>query len=122
VTGVEEDGGAEPRPPFVETRAGGWFFLNAVLVGPSLLVLWPVLLRAVLHATGAVRGPSNLLDPVPELAASTGPYVAWLSALPLVSTLLNLRLPMPPAARWALGGFAAVHVGVLAWWAVRVLG
>ena len=110
------------REPFIETRAGGWFFFNAVLAGPSILVLWPVLLRAVLHATGAVVGPSSLLDPVPEFAASVGPYVAWLSVLPLGSTLLNLRLPLPTAARWALVGFAAVHVGVLAWWATRVFG
>ena len=114
--------GPDGRGPFIETRAGGCFFFNAVLAGPAILVLWPVLLRAILHSTGAVVGPSTLLDPVPEFAASVGPYVAWLSVLPLVSTVLNLRLPLPAAARSALLAFAAVHVGVLAWWATRVFG
>ena len=111
--------GASPSP-FVETRAGGLFFLNAVLAGPSLLVLWPVLLRAALHAAGMARGPSSLLDPVPEFAAQVGPYVGWLSVLPLGTTLWNLRMPVPAAARWALLGFGLVHLGVLAWWAARV--
>lgn len=107
--------------PFVETRAGGLFFLNAVLVGPALLVLWPVLVRALLHATGAVSGPSALLDPVPDFAARVGPYLGWLSALPFATTVWNLRMPVPAPARWALRGFALVHLGVLAWWAGAVL-
>jgi hypothetical protein len=112
---------SEPEP-FVETRAGGLFFLNAVLAGPALLVVWPALLRGVLRGMGALAGPSPLLDPVPELAERVGPYVAWLSVVPLATTVYNLRMPLPSAARWTLRAFAALHMGVLAWWALAVFG
>jgi hypothetical protein len=108
--------------PFVETRAGSFFFLNAVLAGPALLVLWPVLLRSLLHGLGLIDGPSRLLDPVPALAAQAGPYVAWLSVIPLVTTIMNLRMPLPGAARWTLRALVAVHVWVLVWWTLDVLG
>jgi hypothetical protein len=111
--------GAEP---FVETRAGSFFFLNAVLAGPALLVLWPVILRSLLRAAGLIDGPSRLLDPVPALAEHVGPYVAWLSVIPLVTTILNLRMPLPGAARWTLRALVAVHVWVLVWWTLEVLG
>ena len=115
-TGSPED----DREPFLETRAGGLFFLNAVLAGPAVLVLWPVLLRALLGGAGGRLGA--LLDPVPAVAAEVGPYIAWLAAIPLVTTLLNLRMPLPGAARWTLRALALVHVWVLAWWTLTVLG
>ncbi len=109
--------GAEPAAaPFVETPAGERFFLNAVLTAPALIVLWPVLLRGVLRALGVLDGPSALLDPVPLLAERAGPYVAWLSVIPLWSCRRNLRMEMPSPARWTLWGFAAIHAGVIAWW------
>ena len=108
--------------PFVETRAGSFFFLNAVLAGPALLVLWPLILRSLLRAAGSIDGPSPLLDPVPALAEQVGPYVAWLSVIPLVTTIMNLRMPLPGAARWTLRALVAVHVWVLVWWTLEVLG
>jgi hypothetical protein len=109
-------GDAEREAPFVETRAGGLFFFNAVLTGPAILVLWPVLLRALLRGAGALRGPSPLLDPVPAVAAQIGPYVAWLSVIPLWSIARNLRMELPTAARATLYALALVNIGVLAWW------
>ena len=53
--------GGAPEP-FIETRAGGLFFVNAVLAGPALLVLWPVLLRAMLGEGGAPGRIAALLD------------------------------------------------------------
>src|SRR5688572_20974721 len=102
--------------PFVETRAGGLFFLNAVLAAPALLVLWPVLVRGVLRSSGALEGPSPMLDPIPALAGRVGPWIAWLSVIPLVTTWRNLRMELPGPARWVLGGFVLLHAGVLAWW------
>jgi hypothetical protein len=116
---TERAGGAPE--PFVETRAGGLFFLNAVLAGPALLVLWPVLLRALLGGDGAPARIAALLDPVPALAAQVGPYVGWLSVIPLATTLLNLRMPLPTPARWTLLALAGVHVWVLVWWTLEVL-
>ena len=108
-------------PPFVETPAGERFFLNAVLTAPAILVLWPVLLRGMLRALGALDGPSRLLDPVPMVAAYVGPWIAWLSAIPLWMCQRNLGMPLPSPARWTLRGFQAIHVGVLIWWLLRVL-
>jgi hypothetical protein len=122
VSVTQTDGAPDDREPFLETRAGGLFFLNAVLAGPAVLVLWPVLLRALLGGPGAGGRLGALLDPVPAVAAEVGPYIAWLSAIPLVTTLLNLRMPLPGAARWTLRAFALVHVWVLAWWTLTVLG
>lgn len=102
--------------PFVETPAGERFFLNAVLTAPAILVLWPVFLRGMLRSLGALDGPSRLFDPVPQVAAYVGPWIAWLSVIPLVSCERNLRMPLPAPARWTLRGFQAVHVGVLIWW------
>jgi hypothetical protein len=107
--------------PFVETRAGGLFFLNCVLAAPALVVLWPVLVRAGLRGIGAVAGPSALLDPIPAVATEVGPAVAWLAVVPLATTVRNLRMPLPAAARWTLRGFAAMHAGVLVWWMLRLL-
>ena len=110
------------REPFIETRAGGLFFLNAVLSGPAVLVLWPVLLRGFLGDFGTPGRVSALLEPVPALAAAVGPYIAWLSVIPLVTVLINLRMALPSPARWTLRALALVHLWVLGWWALEVLG
>lgn len=115
------EGPSAEREPFVETRAGGWFFVNAVLAGPTLLVLFPAAVRGLLRGIGAIGGPSRLLDPVPDLAARLGPYAGWLAVVPLITTLVNLRMALPAAARWTLRAFAVVHLGVLGWWALSVL-
>ena len=101
---------------FVETRAGGLFFLNAVLAAPALIVLAPTLVRGLLRGLGALEGPTPLLDPVPAVAAYAGPWIAWLSVVPLWTTWRNLRMELPAPARWTLRGLLALHAGVLAWW------
>ena len=106
--------------PFVETSQGGLFFMNAVMAAPALLVLWPVLLRALLRGAGALEGPSPLLDPVPALARQVGPYVAWLSAIPLLTCRRNLGMSLPLPARWVLLAVVALHVGVLGGWLLAV--
>jgi len=77
--------------PFVETPAGGLFFLNAVL---ALVVV-----RGLLRGIGAIEGPTALLDPVPAVAAYAGPWIAWLSVVPLWTSWHNLRMPLPSPAR-----------------------
>jgi hypothetical protein len=59
---------------------------------------------------------------VPAVAQQVGPYVAWLSVAPLVTTLVNLRRPLPAPARWTLRALVLVHAWVLAWWTLDVLG
>jgi hypothetical protein len=117
------EGDDMPSPvPFVETRAGGLFFLNAVLAAPALIVLAPTLVRGILRGIGALDGPTPLLDPVPAVAAYAGPWIAWLSVVPLWMTWRNLRMELPALARWTLRAFALMHAGVLVWWSLAVLG
>ena len=113
-------GAAETPEPFVETRAGGLFFLNLVLAGPALLVLWALLLGALL-GPGSGRAAA-LLAPFPAVAAAVGAWLAWLAAVPLATTVLNLRMPLPKGARWTLRALVLVHGWVLAWWALGRLG
>ena len=115
-----EPGEGSPEP-FVETSEGGLFFLNAVLAGPALIVLVPTVVRGVLRGIGALEGPTPLLDPVPAVAAYLGRWVAWLSVVPLWTSLGNLRMPLPSPARWTLRAFVALHLGVLFWWISEVL-
>ena len=109
--GSGESGSA--NEPFVETPAGGLFFLNAVLAAPALLVLAPVVVRGLLRGIGAIEGPTALLDPVPAVAAYAGPWVAWLSVVPLWTSWHNLRMPLPSPARWALRAFFRVVAPLL---------
>jgi hypothetical protein len=99
--------------PWVETRPGGLFFVNALLVAPVLMVLYPVLLRWLLGALTGFDGPSPILDPVPLVAAYVAPVVGWL-ALPAAGLVIwNLGTVDRRWARGLLWLFLATHVGVL---------
>lgn len=92
--------------PWVETRAGGWFFVNAVLVAPELIVLVPLVARAALRAAGFVEGPSRFLDPIPAVADYMLPRLGWLLVVPIWTTVRNLR--MAGVKRWARAGLWAM--------------
>lgn len=108
--------------PWVETPAGGLFFLNAVLVAPVGLILLPLFMGWLLRAIGLLEGPSPLLDPVPAVAAHVGPWIGWLAAVPLALTVRNLTMVDRRDARIALVLFLLAHVGVLCWTAVQWIG
>ena len=90
---------SEPRlpegTPWVETREGGWFFVNALLVAPAFMVAFPWTLRWLLGMAGVASGPNRLLDTIPTMAAFIVPYVGWLAVLPLATTIHALRLVGP---------------------------
>ena len=116
---MDADGPAER---FVETKEGELFFLNLVLAAPALVVLWPLLMGRLLRALGALDGPSRLWDPVPMVAAHAGPWIAWLSVVPLALAVKNLRMELPVAARRTLRALVVLHLAVLAWWVAALLG
>lgn len=104
---------------WIETREGGWFFVNAVLVAPALMVAFPWCLRAVFRLLGLLSGPNPFFDTIPVMAAYAVPYVGWLAAIPLWLTWRSLRWEAPRGARIALRFFGLVHLCVLAyaaWW------
>jgi hypothetical protein len=109
-------------PPWVETRAGGVFFVNALLAAPMFVALYPWTVRWLLRAAGVLDRPSRILDPVPAVAAHFAPVVGWLALPALAFTLYGLRIVDRRWARVLLGIFAAGHlwtiVYTLALWIV----
>lgn len=108
--------------PWIESRAGGLFFVNAVLVAPELVVLFPLLLGWTLRGLGLLRGTSRFIDTVPAVAAYVLPWVGWFLVIPLVTTLRNLRMEgvgtWPRRALYAMAALHLVFLGYTAWrWA-----
>ena len=99
--------------PWVETREGGLFFINAVLVAPLFMVLLPLGLRGLFRSLGALNRPSPVLDPIPAVAAHMLPVLGIALVIPLILTLKNLRIARRPAVKTALWIFLASHVGFL---------
>ena len=99
--------------PWVETRAGGVFFINALLAAPLMMTLYPWTLRWMLRAAGLLDRPSRILDPVPAVAAHFAPVVGLLALPALAFTLHGLRIVDRRWARVLLGIFAIGHVGTL---------
>lgn len=99
--------------PFLETRAGNWFFLNLLLATPAMLVGVPLLIRAVVGTLGLVQGPAPMLDTIPAVAAYAVPWVGplFLLAFPLIRRALSLD--PPDWARRLLWAFAIVHASVI---------
>lgn len=116
----------EERPPgdqpWIETRAGGLFFLNAVVVGPLALVLVPVVIGAVVRGLGLMTGPSAVLDTIPAVARYVAPTLGWLAAPAAWLAIWTFRKTEKTEARWALLAFLVAHLGVLAYTVSRWLG
>ena len=107
--------------PWVETPEGGRFFVNAVLVAPELIVVFPFAVGGALRAMGIVQGPTVFLDVVPWVAGYAIPYVAWLLPIPIWTTLLNLKVASG-RIRVVLFGFLALHSSFLGYAVLRWTG
>lgn len=104
---------SDDSPPWIETRAGGVFFVNALLAAPVFIALYPWTLRWALRVAGILDRPSRILDPVPAVAAHFAPVVGWLALPALVFALYGMRLVEKRWAKGLLLFFAAAHVGTL---------
>ncbi|UCC25735.1 MAG: hypothetical protein JSU98_01305 [Gemmatimonadales bacterium] len=123
IPGPGGDAGREGgEVPWVETRAGGWFFVNAVLAAPVFMALYPWSVRWLLRTTGILDRPSRILDPVPAVADHLIPVLGWLSIPAAWLVLRNLRMVDRTWARRALCVFLVAHVGTLAYTVSRFLG
>jgi hypothetical protein len=111
-----EHGGGER---WIETKSGSLFFVNALLVGPLLIILFPLALGAGLRLAGAVEGPLPILDVFPLMARFVVPWAAWILVVPIALVVRNLRMEIRTAPRVALGFFLLLHlsfIGSAAWW------
>ena len=125
VDGMVEDGGgggnAVPAPggeggraePWIESREGGLFFVNALLVAPELVVLLPLALQLLVGAMVPERNPSPFLDTIPFVASKAIPFLGWLILIPVWTTVRNLRIETRVFPRIALVCFLLSHVSFL---------
>jgi hypothetical protein len=116
------DDGDGPEAPWVETPAGGWFFVNAVLAAPIFMALYPWALRWALRAAGILDRPSRILDPVPAVADHFIPVLGWLSIPAAWLVIRNLRMVEKVWARRLLWVFLMAHVGTLVYTVSRFVG
>lgn len=108
--------------PWIETREGGLFFLNAVLVAPELVVLFPLTLRFLVGLVAPERGPSPFLDTIPFVASQAIPLLGWLLVIPIWTTVKNLRMTLPALPRVALTLFLLLHLAFLAYTVLSWMG
>lgn len=109
----EAGNGGEERGPWIETRQGGLFFVNALLVAPELVVLFPLTLQLLAGLMAPDRDPSPFLDTIPFVASKSVPYLGWLLVIPIWTTIRNLRIESLLIPRLALGLFLLLHISFL---------
>lgn len=108
--------------PWVETRAGGLFFVNALLAAPALMAVYPLLLRTLLETFAGLEGASPVLDTVPLVAAHVAPWVGWAAVPAAALVVWNLRIADRRWARGLLWAFLTIHLAVLAYTVGRWVG
>jgi len=112
---MDETDARGANEPWIETREGGWFFVNALLVAPELVVLFPLALSWLATALAPDRAPSPFLDTIPFVASNALPFVGWVLVIPIWTTVKNLRMGGSRLARVALGFFLLLHLSFLAY-------
>lgn len=113
---------AETESPWVESRAGGLFFVNALIAAPALMAVYPLLLRSLLEGLVGLDRPSPILDTVPLVAAYVAPWVGWMAVPAAVLVLWNLRMVDRRWPRVLLWAFLAIHLAVLGYTVGRWIG
>jgi hypothetical protein len=103
------------KDPWIETREGGLFFVNALLIFPHVMVSVPLLTRIFVRSRGGLQGEAVIVDTFPLLAEHLLPRLGWLLVVPIGLILLNLTWEAKPWPRRALGAFLALHLAALAW-------
>ena len=107
-------GATEGTDPWIESREGMFFFVNALFVIPEYCVLLPLGVRTTLRGLGITSGrPSVFLDTLPTLATHFLPYVGWMLLLPIALVFKNLEVDRSPWRRGVLGLFLLSHLGFL---------
>jgi TRAP-type uncharacterized transport system fused permease subunit len=100
---------------WIETRRGGLFFVNALLIFPYVMVLVPLATRTLVRARGGLPEASEILDTFPILAEHLLPRIGWMILVPLALVIKNLGIEEDPRPRAALWGFLGLHLLFVAW-------
>lgn len=100
---------------WIETRRGGLFFVNALLIFPHVMVLVPLLTRVLVRSRGGLPGESRIVDTFPLLAEYLLPRMGWLLVIPLALVIHNLRLEPATAPRLGLWAFLGLHGAFFLW-------
>ncbi len=104
---------SDAKGPWIETPQGGWFFVNALLAAPELVVLFPLVAGMLVSFLAPGREPSPFLDTIPFVASKAIPFLGWLVVIPILTTVRNLRMDGLLLPRIALGVFLVLHLGFL---------
>ncbi|TVR63224.1 MAG: hypothetical protein EA422_09895 [Gemmatimonadales bacterium] len=108
--------------PWIETRRGGLFFVNSVLIFPHIMLLVPLLTRIPVRARGGLRGEQVIVDTFPMLAEYLLPRMGWLLVIPIALVLINLREERSLLPRVGLVFFLVLHLAALGWTVATWLG
>lgn len=122
--GTPRTGEGPVRPPstgvpWIETRAGALFFLNAVLVAPVAMVAFPLLVGWIVRGAGWLVGPSPMFDTIPRLAHYFAPRLGWLAAPAAFLAWKGVRETGRPGPRIWTGGFLLVHLATFGYTVLR---
>lgn len=101
------------QEPWIETRQGGWFFVNALLVAPEAVVLFPLLVGKFVSFISPDRELSPFLDTIPFLAEMALPFLGWLMVIPIWTSIHNLRMDGLRFPKVVLVGFLLLHLSFL---------
>lgn len=112
----------ERTDPWIETREGGLFFVNALLATPALVVLFPLTVGALISVLAPGRPSSPFLDTIPFVASKSLPYLGWFLVIPIWTTIRNLRIETMAIPRVVLGLFLVLHVSFLGYTVLSWLG
>lgn len=107
---LENEGREEP---WIETRRGGLFFINAVLAAPELVVLFPLTLRFLVGLISSERNYSPFIDTIPFVASKSIPFLGWLLVIPIWTCVKNLRIEPLFIPRATLIFFLLLHLSFL---------
>ncbi len=111
-----------PEELWIETKRGGLFFVNALLIFPHVMVVVPLLTRILVRARGGLQEEAVIVDTFPLLAEYLLPRMGWLLVIPIGLVVWNLRLEEARLPRAGLLAFLALHLLALGWTVATWLG
>jgi hypothetical protein len=102
--------------PWIETKEGGFFFVNSLLIFPYMMLLLPLLTRLFVRGVvGGLAEPSQIVDTFPTLTEFLAPRYGWLAVVPLVLVWKNLGIEHRSGPRLFLWIFGVAHLTALVW-------